>query len=203
MWDSVGAQGYGGAWSAYGAQIRTVIIEDGATSIGAEAFKNCDQITSVVIPDSLLVIDNQAFLNCSALENLSLGEGLIGIGYESFSGCSSLQSVRLPDSVTGLSLGVFGSCSSLRSVAIGSGLRSFYSSTFVFCNKLTELTVSEDNPYYCSIDNVIFSKDGTELVCCPNGRAGEYRIPDGTAIVKAGAFANCAALTDAWRSRRA
>ncbi len=195
MWDSTGAQGYGGAWSAYGAQIRTVIIEDGATSIGAESFKNCDQITSVVIPDSLLVIDNQAFLNCSALENLSLGEGLVGIGYESFSGCSSLQSVRLPDSVTRLSLGVFGYCSSLRSVSIGSGLQSFYASDFYFCNKLTELTVSEDNPYYRSVDSVIFTKDGTELVCCPNGRAGEYRIPDGTAVVKAGAFANCAALT--------
>jgi len=195
MWDSVGSQGYGGAWSAYGAQIRTVIIEEGATSIGAEAFKNCDQITSVVIPDSLLTIDNQAFLNCSALENLSLGEGLVGIGYESFSGCSSLESVRLPDSVTGLSVGVFSSCGSLRSVSIGAGLRSFSAGDFFFCNKLTELTVSEDNPYYCSVDNVIFTKDGKELVCCPNGRAGEYRVPDGTAVVKAGAFENCAALT--------
>ena len=219
MWDSIGAQGYGGAWSAYGAQIRTVIIEDGATSIGAESFKNCDQITSVVIPDSLLTIDNQAFLNCSALENLSLGEGIIGIGYESFANCSSLKSIILPDSLNSLGLGAFRSCGALTEVSFGSGLTTISGSAFADCSsletvaipqnvtnihagafssceKLIAIHVAEENPNYKSIDGVLFSKDGTELLCCPAGKSGQYQIPDGVTTIAEMAFNNCDKLTD-------
>lgn len=43
---------------------------------------------------------------------------------------------------------------------------------------LTSFEVSEDNPCYCSIDGVLFSKDKTELICYPPAKSGdEYTIP--------------------------
>lgn len=206
-------------WDGHKNDIISVVIEDGATSIGVESFKNCDQITSVVIPDSVVYIDAQAFLNCSALENLSLGEGIIGIGFESFANCSSLKSIILPDSLNSLGLGAFRSCGALTEVSFGSGLTTISGSAFADCSsletvaipqnvtnihagafssceKLIAIHVAEENPNYKSIDGVLFSKDGTELLCCPAGKSGHYQIPDGVTTIAEMAFNNCDKLTD-------
>ena len=48
---------YGRAhWYGYREQIRTVMIDDGVTSIGDYAFFNCSGLTSVTIPNSVTSI---------------------------------------------------------------------------------------------------------------------------------------------------
>ena len=48
-----------------------------------------------------------------------------------------------------------------------------------------EYQVSPENPYFKSVDGVIFTKDGKTLVMFPSGRSGSYTMPDGvTAVVK-------------------
>ena len=69
----------------WGAYIKTVIIEDGVTSIGSDAFCGYKNLTSVTIPDSVT-----------------------SIGSSAFDGCTGLTSVIIPDSVTSIGFGSLG-----------------------------------------------------------------------------------------------
>ncbi|MBQ4119846.1 MAG: leucine-rich repeat protein [Clostridia bacterium] len=50
--------------------IKKVIIEDGVTSIGSEAFSNCVSITSITIPSSVISIGSHAFEDCYSLKSV-------------------------------------------------------------------------------------------------------------------------------------
>ena len=52
------------------AGLTTYNIPDGVTSIGEEAFINCDALTSITIPDSVRYIDVNAFYECEALTSI-------------------------------------------------------------------------------------------------------------------------------------
>ena len=54
-------------------QVKTVIMENGVTSIGAYAFKDCESLTSVTIPNSVTSIGSSAFYGCSALTDIYYG----------------------------------------------------------------------------------------------------------------------------------
>lgn len=58
-----------------------------------------------------------------------------------------------------------------------------------------EFVVSEDNPWFCSVDGVLFSKDKKRLIAYPQGRADlHYDVPAGTEIIGRSAFLNCESL---------
>lgn len=66
-----------------------------------------------------------------------------------------------------------------------------YLSDFSSYSYAENFIVSENNPYYTSIDGVLFSKDKKTLVAYPRGRFDEtYYVPDGTEYIAAGAFFN-------------
>jgi len=69
------------------------------------------------------------------------------------------------------------------------------SDIFYKCKKLKLLTVHPDNPVYSSENGVLFNKDKTELIRCPEGRQGEYVIPDSVKKIRTYAFSNCKGLT--------
>lgn len=50
--------------------IESVVIENGVTSIGSNAFYYCSSLTSVTIPDSVTSIGEYAFHNCINLKNV-------------------------------------------------------------------------------------------------------------------------------------
>ncbi|MDR2906799.1 MAG: leucine-rich repeat protein [Bacteroidales bacterium] len=100
-------------WS--GQTIRTVVIGDGVTYIGADAFYNYTNIQSVVFPESMDSIGNYAFYGCSGLTSVSLPEGLITIGHSAFRNCS-LTTVTVPQSVTTINSNAFANNLSLETV---------------------------------------------------------------------------------------
>lgn len=51
-----------------------------------------------------------------------------------------------------------------------------------------DIIVSDDNPFYCSIDGVVFTKDKKMLVLYPSNRKGGYKIPEGTETISYRAF---------------
>lgn len=65
-------------------EIRKVIIEEGVTSIGSQAFYKCSQITEVILPDTLEKIEGNAFLGCGLLREIFLPEALSKIGDRAF-----------------------------------------------------------------------------------------------------------------------
>ena len=82
--------------------------------------------------------------------------------YGAFGG--SLISVTIPDSVTKIDSYAFD------------------------CKKLTTITANLANPVFASIDGVLFSKDKTELIRYPEGRQGDYIIPDSVTKIRIKAF---------------
>ena len=93
-----------------------VYIPNSVTSIGNSAFYLCDGFTSFDIPESVTLIDNGAFAYCSNLTSVNIGNSVTSIGNSAFSNCSSLTSVNIPNSVTSIGEGAFRNCSNLTSV---------------------------------------------------------------------------------------
>ena len=57
-------------WCDYGYSIKSVVIEEGVTSIGRSAFSWCTGLTSVTIPSSVTRIGNSAFSYCISLPSV-------------------------------------------------------------------------------------------------------------------------------------
>ncbi len=61
-------------WSSYKSDIQSLIVEQGVTSIGTEAFDGCTALNSVTIPNSVTTIGEWAFYSCSSLTTLNIGK---------------------------------------------------------------------------------------------------------------------------------
>lgn len=58
-------------------------------------------------------------------------------------------------------------------------------------NGLENVVINEANPYYKTVDGIVYSKDMKRLICCPIGKKGEVVIPEGVEIISACAFEYC------------
>ena len=103
-------------WYSYQNSIKTVVIENGVTSIGNYAFKDCSELTSITIPEGVTSIGVRACSDCSSLTSITIPEGVTSIGARAFSDCSSLTSITIPSSVTSIGDYAFYGCSSLKTV---------------------------------------------------------------------------------------
>ena len=143
------------------------------TSIGSSAFRGCSSLTSITIPDSVTSIGSSAFENCSSLTSVTIPDSVTSIGYDAFSWCNSLTSITIPDSVTSIGWDAFDRC-----------------------EKLTQINVDTANTVYSSVNGVLFSKDKTELIRYPEGKADtSYAIPNGVTYIGYDAFSCCSSLT--------
>jgi hypothetical protein len=55
--------------------------------------------------------------------------------------------------------------------------------------------VEEGNEYFSCDDGVLFNKDKTELVHCPEHKTGHYTVPDSITGIGNWTFVNCSSLT--------
>ena len=121
--------------------IKTVVIEDGVTSIGKDAFYFCEGMTSVTIPSSVTSIGKTAFLGCTGLASVTIPSSVTTIGELAFNRCQSLTSVTIPSSVTTIESYAFSECTGLSSVTIPSSVTSIEERTFLACSSLTSVTI--------------------------------------------------------------
>ena len=132
-----------------------VILQDGLTSIGSKAFRNCRGLTSIEIPSSVTSIGSSAFSSCTSLTSITFGENskLASIGSDTFSACTSLTSIEIPSSVTSIGREAFSSCISLTSIKIPSGVTSIGRQAFQICSSLTSIEIPSS---VTSIDKFAF-----------------------------------------------
>ncbi|MBR2590701.1 MAG: leucine-rich repeat protein [Clostridia bacterium] len=83
-----------------------------------------------------------------------------------FSQCS-LNTVTLPNSVVRVGDIAFEKCAKLETVNFGSGLKEFGTNVFSETPKLLNINVSTANPYFKSVNGVLYSKDGTIIYSYP------------------------------------
>lgn len=175
-----------------------VMIPDTVTSIGAQAFQSCRNLAKVVICGSAVTIGIKAFSYCEALASITLKEGVTSIDSEAFSECENLSNIVIPNSVTAVGRNAFASCHSLTTVTIGSGCAELGAEdfrSFSNCSKLENYHVAENNPYFCSPDGVLYTKDMTRLIHYPGAMTSDYVIPEGVTAIEADAFSYAKRLT--------
>jgi len=162
-------------WKGYRANITTVILELGVTTIGDYAFSDCSSLTSITIPSSVKAIGNYAFSDCSSLSSIAIPNGVTTIGDSAFEGCS-LTSITIPNSVTTIGNGAFSNCNSLTSAYYTGDLAAWCGISF---------GSSSANPMRYAKYLYI---DGRRL-------SGVVVIPVGATAIGRYAFYNCSSLT--------
>ncbi len=133
-------------WGSQRNKIKKVVIENGVTSIGNNAFYYYPGLTSVTIPNSVTSIGNSAFYDCSGLTSVTIPNSVKSIGSSAFSGCSGLTSITIPNSVTSIGSSAFSGCSGLTSVAIPNSVTSIGGGVFSGCYNLQSITVNKVTP---------------------------------------------------------
>ncbi len=88
------------------------------TSIGKDAFSECNGLTSVIIPNSVTSIGSSAFYSCNGLTSVTIGNSVTSIGEDAFSDCDGLTSVTIPNSVTSIGKDAFRKCWGLKKVIV-------------------------------------------------------------------------------------
>ena len=119
--------------------IKKVVIEDGVTSIGNFAFRDCSSLTSIEIPSSVTSIGDYAFYNCNGLTGITIPNSVTSIGNGAFSDCSSLASITIPESVTSIGNFAFCGCIRLTDITIPGSVTSIGINVFGDCTVLTEV----------------------------------------------------------------
>ena len=151
----------------------------GVTSIGASAFHllganvrgggvgSGEMMSHTKLSDNIRVVGNAAFSN-SVVRSVELNEGLETIGASAFQ-LTADSTVHIPSTV-----------------------RNMTGSSFI---GVKAYTVSPENPNFCTVDGVLYSKDMTVLVDLPQYmQISEFTIPNTVREISKGALASLSSV---------
>ncbi|MDD2995636.1 MAG: leucine-rich repeat protein [Paludibacter sp.] len=143
------------------------------TSIGGWALSGLYNLTSISIPTGVTNVGDYAFHSCGSLTSITLPDNLVSIGNNAFSSCYNLTgSINIPSTVTSIGNSIVGGCP-----------------------KVTKFIVQASNPNYSSVDSVLFNKNQTTLLQCPEGKVGTQIIPNTVTAISDNAFQSCSKIT--------
>jgi len=181
------------------------IIPDGT-------FDSCTCLTSVIIPDSMKKNNNWAFCGCIALTSMTASPN--NRFYTSENGVLFNKNKTklifypprrqgdyiIPDSVKEIGREAFQFCYGLTSVTIPDSVTEIEGMPFYFCNNLISINISDSvkdstKHLFASENGILFNREKTVLISYPQGRQGEYIIPDSVKEIGACAFHHCYGLT--------
>ena len=114
----------------YGYLGDTLVLPEGVTHIGKNAFQGCKNLRYVNFPDAVRYIGKEAFKGCKALTQLALPEGIPTIYSSTFMNCSLLSRISLPSSVKVIGDYAFSGCAELDSLLMPAELRTIGESAF-------------------------------------------------------------------------
>ncbi|MBE6742281.1 MAG: fibronectin type III domain-containing protein [Ruminococcaceae bacterium] len=195
--------------------IKTVVIDNGVTSIGDWAFYDCRGLTNITIPNSVTIIGSDAFRGCTGVTDIAIPKGVTNIGNCAFYGCTDLSRITISDSVTNIDYRAFGHCSGLTSIIIepensifdsrencNAIIESSTNTLLVGCKNTvipnTVTIIGEDAFWGCSYLTNIYLPDSITKIC---GNAFAYSglkniyIPNSVTSISGCAFYYCTALT--------
>ncbi len=201
-----------------GALAGSYAIPGSVTSIGVDAFANCQNLTGVTIPGTVTNIEADAFANCESLAGVTIPGSVTSLGIGVFEECYSLAAITIPGSVPSIGADAFIDCAGLGTVTIDNGVANIESNAFTDCSVLTSvaipasvtnigfsafsgctslaaISVAAQNGFYSSVNGVLFDKGTNILIESPGGLSGHYTIPGGVTSIQNDAFFACANLT--------
>lgn len=161
-------------------------IKDVTRIICSAGFPHESELIHIAIPESVVYIESSSFQSCEYLRTIEFeGNGLEVIGAYAFSQFEpSLWRFSIPESVIEIDEGAFsGSCVETfyvgKNVVRLTGGNEEYSDTQFYSigsSSTRRIVVHEDNPYFTSVEGMLFSKDKKVLYACPGGINNDLNI---------------------------
>ncbi len=185
--------------------LENVVFPTSLETVADAAFYGCSALKDIVLPVGTKYLKHSVFANCSNLENISMPEGLIEIGCSVFGNCKKLKTIDFPDTVEYLGSTLLNHCPYLENevIVLPSNLKQVGGRTYdpnnpihdvlqnggygyVFYNcgaeHLKAFEIAESNPYYMTIDGVLYLKENgvpTVMIAYPAGKKDSvYIMPD-------------------------
>lgn len=209
----------------------SVVIPASVTTIGANAFQ-VGHIESIEIPATVTDIQKGAFSQMKSLKEIKVATGNAkyssdgGVLYEMEGTKKYLAgypiakpdaNYTVPEGVVGVRTNAVQGALNLTAISLPASLKELPATKdgngFTSCKKLTAINVNSANTTFKSVDGVVLSHDGKELVAYPCGKRGVinpaydlttdpgaekgnvYKIPDGVEKILEGAFTSVEYLT--------
>ena len=183
-------------WKKYRDFFTNVIVENGVTSIGSNAFNCCSSLTSITIPNSVNSIGYWAFGDCSSLESINVDDN--NLKYSSKNGVlfNKIKTIlikfpsfkidlkyTIPNSVESIGDWAFSGCSNLTSITIPNSVETIGNSAFSLCRNLESIFIPDSVNFIrnCAFTHCISLKSIT--------------IPDSVKSIGYYAFCLCSSLT--------
>ncbi len=140
-------------------QIKSISISNSVTSIGEEAFQDCSLIERILIPDSVTELGYNVFTGCENLKSIKLGNGIRHIPQSAFWGCVSLTNVEFGNNLISLDTWAFGCCENLTSIHLPSSLKTIGNYAFEYCFLLESIIIESNvetigSSIFSSCDNL-------------------------------------------------
>ncbi|MBR2635123.1 MAG: leucine-rich repeat protein [Clostridia bacterium] len=146
-----------GSLAPWGTEITGVILQNGVTAVGNNAFADCTQLRSVSLPRSLEKIGVSAFQNCTDLTAVSIPEKVNKINRNAFLGCTSLEEVSVKSLSSWLDINFASGANplqsgkaelllngnSLQSVEIPEDVSAIPAYAFAGCDELETITIPD------------------------------------------------------------
>ncbi|MBR3952858.1 MAG: leucine-rich repeat protein [Oscillospiraceae bacterium] len=151
-------------WDFYSGSVKKLVLSEGVTYIGRYAFWRMDIPGELVLPSTMKELALFSLCSNNFTGDLVIPEGVEKIDGSAFQGSGDYGTAYVPAS-----------------------LIDFEYHPFRYCD-VENIVVHKDNPNYCAVDGVLFSKDKTVIYQYPQTRTGTYTIPDSVRIIKGGAF---------------
>lgn len=193
-------------WYEYMYSINRVVIQKGITSIGKNAFWDCEYLTGVTIPEGVESIGDYAFLSCKRLRRITIPDGVTHIGRNAFDNCARLVDITLPESATSIGEGAFDGCDAIENFALPSGMTSIAAHTFFGCRALKNIvipdgvtSIGERAFSYCGLTDIMIPENVEyigEGAFCGCEKLESIVIPDGITSIGDYTFCECSSLTD-------
>jgi len=136
------------------------------------SFPSAKDANTYSFPETLTTIGDYAFISYTASSQLVLPPTVKELGW-GFPFGKNIECITVPASVSYIDANVFWNCSALR-----------------------EINVDKDNPYFTSVDGVLYSKDMSAILRCPPSYPDTvFKVPEGISVIDELAFSECKKIT--------
>ena len=195
-----------GAFS--GSKIENITFPTSLEIIEGWAFRGCPDLEILNIPDSVIEIGELAFEFCVNIKKVQLSNNLKVLNRQVFGSCNNLKELEIPASVKKIEETALGWAYNLEKLILCDGLEEINDDfKYTKIKKLhipktvkkivsglailghsertkIEYEVDGENPFFCTIDGSLYSKDKTRLVAVFPTQIEKFIVPNGVQIIE-------------------